>query len=199
MLTQLGIAADSAQRLRFLSDHFEDAFAYTKISVLARDFEAGKLHITLSLYENTLTMTHLWNRCILTCPFTLSDVLTFVDEGKNRLYKTYRLGRAIFDPLAQALFYPQKFKLSEKENALLVCLLNAPQGGIARLNLLKKVWGYDERLETRTLETHIYQLRQKIEHDPSIPVVLVSTPFGYEIIIERESKVLYNQDKAFSG
>ena len=111
-------------------------------------------------------------------------------RGKNRLYKTYRLGRAIFDPLAQALFYPQKFKLSEKENALLVCLLKCTTRWHRPPQPVKKVWGYDERLRHARSNTHIYQLRQKIEHDPSIPVVLVSTPFGYEIIIEREQSAL---------
>lgn len=199
MIAQIGIAADSPQRLNLLSSHFEEAHTYIKATKLVQDFDAGQLHITLSICGDTLTMTHLWGLRKLLCPFSLKDALTFVDEGRRRFEKTYSLGRTIFDPLTQSLFYPQKLKLSEKENALLVCLLKAPPGGISRLNLLKAVWGYDERLETHTLETHIYQLRQKVERDPSNPSILVSTPSGYEITIERAGKVLYNQDKAFSG
>jgi DNA-binding winged helix-turn-helix (wHTH) protein len=199
MSAQLGIAADSPQKLNLLIGQFENAHTYTTIAELVHHFQAGQLHITLSIQGNTLTMTHLWGQRKLLCPFSLREALTFVDEGRRRFHKTYFLGRTVFDPLTGALFYPQKLKLSEKETALLVCLLKAPRGGVSRLNLLKSVWGYDERLETRTLETHIYQLRQKIEHDPSAPSILVSTSSGYEITIERQGKVLYNQDKAFSG
>ena len=53
-------------------------------------------------------------------------------------------------------------KLTEKEFALIELLAtnNAP---MQRQDILNKIWGYDERIETKTLETHIYQLRKKLE------------------------------------
>lgn len=53
-------------------------------------------------------------------------------------------------------------RLTEKETALLVFL--ARRGAPAtRAEILDAVWGYDERIDTHTLETHIYQLRRKLD------------------------------------
>lgn len=50
---------------------------------------------------------------------------------------------------------------------------------ISRDILLKEVWVYDNRVTTRTPETHIYRLRQKIEHDPSNAHLLMTEEGGY--------------------
>jgi DNA-binding response OmpR family regulator len=55
-------------------------------------------------------------------------------------------------------------RLTEKETALLVFLAAQPQP-VTRRDILAGVWGYDERIDTHTLETHIYQLRRKLDGD----------------------------------
>ena len=56
----------------------------------------------------------------------------------------------------------EPIRLTEKETALLVFL--ALRGEPAtRRDILASVWGYDERIDTHTLETHIYQLRRKLD------------------------------------
>jgi DNA-binding response OmpR family regulator len=52
-------------------------------------------------------------------------------------------------------------RLTEKETALLEYLAQSPNP-VGREELLAGVWGYDARIDTHTLETHIYQLRRKI-------------------------------------
>ena len=47
--------------------------------------------------------------------------------------------------------------------------------------LLHEVWGYSRNVETHTLSTHIYRLRQKMESDPAHPVLLVSVGKGYRL------------------
>jgi DNA-binding response OmpR family regulator len=73
-------------------------------------------------------------------------------------------------------------RLTDKEVHILEFL--AQQGGrtVERRVLLDEVWGYAEQVETHTLETHIYRLRQKIEADPSQPAILLTEENGYKIV-----------------
>ena len=70
-------------------------------------------------------------------------------------------------------------RVTEKEVAILATLAAARPGALARDALLDRVWGYADGIETHTLETHIYRLRQKIEADPAAPTCLMTTEEGY--------------------
>lgn len=72
-------------------------------------------------------------------------------------------------------------KLTEKEVALIDYLYNNKHRIVARKELLAAVWDYAENVETHTLETHIYRLRQKIETDPSNPQILCTDENGYRL------------------
>ncbi len=72
-------------------------------------------------------------------------------------------------------------RLTEKETAILE-LLHARKGrSMSRQELLDSVWGYAEGVETHTLETHIYRLRQKIEKDAATPEILLTDESGYKL------------------
>jgi two-component system alkaline phosphatase synthesis response regulator PhoP len=59
--------------------------------------------------------------------------------------------------------------LTPMEFDLLVALLQR-QGAVAsRLELLKEVWGHSSAVLTRTVDTHIGELRRKLEQDPATP------------------------------
>ena len=76
----------------------------------------------------------------------------------------------------------KKVRLTEKEAAILKYLYRAGSRVVGNEVLLDEVWGYNAAVETHTLETHIYRLRQKIERDPSNPEILVTEPGGYRIV-----------------
>lgn len=66
----------------------------------------------------------------------------------------------------QIIYLPNNeiIRLTEKETALLE-YLGQSEHPVGRDELLAAIWGYDSSIETHTLETHIYQLRRKL--DPS--------------------------------
>lgn len=72
--------------------------------------------------------------------------------------------------------------LTEKEAEILTFLHQRKPEIISKNTLLKSVWDYAENVETHTLETHIYRLRQKIERDPSTPEILLTKENGYTVL-----------------
>ena len=73
-------------------------------------------------------------------------------------------------------------RLTDKETSILKYLYRQGPKTISRDILLKEVWGYNNRVTTHTLETHIYRLRQKIERDPANARLLVTEEGGYRLV-----------------
>jgi DNA-binding response OmpR family regulator len=96
---------------------------------------------------------------------------------------TYTIGPYSFYPAAKLLTdrAGRRFRLTDKETALLKCLYRAGTKSVARGTLLDEVWGYNAGVTTHTLETHIYRLRQKIEADPANCQMLVTEQGGYRL------------------
>ena len=57
----------------------------------------------------------------------------------------------------------QIIRLTDKERLLLKTLYEVGDMGILKKDLIKIIWGYAEDVESHTLETHLYRLRQKLE------------------------------------
>lgn len=72
-------------------------------------------------------------------------------------------------------------KLTEKEVEILLHLHAENGKTIARTDLLEAVWGYSQDMDTHTVETHVYRLRQKIESNPSLPEILITEENGYSV------------------
>ncbi len=96
----------------------------------------------------------------------------------------FRIGPYTFRPGAKILVNEKgsKLKLTEKETAILRYLYRAGKRPISRDELLQDVWGYNSEVTTHTLETHIYRLRQKVEHDAANPSILVTEAGGYKLM-----------------
>jgi DNA-binding response OmpR family regulator len=60
-------------------------------------------------------------------------------------------------------------RLLPKEAELLAHLLRHRGRAQSRDDLLRAVWGHDAMPSTRTVDTHVFQLRQKLEVDPAAP------------------------------
>ncbi|MCA3280283.1 MAG: response regulator transcription factor [Roseomonas sp.] len=75
----------------------------------------------------------------------------------------------------------RKIRLTEKETAILAFLLDNGGEPVSRETLLREVWGYNPKVTTHTLETHIYRLRQKIEPNPAEAGLLLTDARGYRL------------------
>ena len=96
----------------------------------------------------------------------------------------FMIGPYSFRPSAKILVHAEtdrKVRLTEKETAILKYLYRAGNKVVSREVLLDEVWGYNAGVNTHTLETHIYRLRQKIERDPSHAEILLTEPGGYRL------------------
>jgi DNA-binding response OmpR family regulator len=72
---------------------------------------------------------------------------------------------------------------------LLVALLRRRGAVASRLELLKEVWGHSSAVLTRTVDTHIAELRRKLESDPSAPrYILTVRKAGYRLAVDRSTR-----------
>ena len=120
------------------------------------DFKGSKSDFTLNAGEKTLTL--------------VSD-----DEFKmNALWEivqTRLVRRGV-----------QELSLRPKEFDLLAALVRHRGRVVSRADLLREVWGYAPGTESRTVETHLAALRERLGDDPQAPRYIVTVRrAGYRI------------------
>jgi DNA-binding response OmpR family regulator len=98
------------------------------------------------------------------------EIYWFSDvEVNTRSHEVRRAGRPV--------------EFSAKEFALLVYFISHPAETLSRDRLLDAVWGYDSYPNTRTVDTHIVHLRQKLEVNPEEPrLILTVHGSGYKFV-----------------
>lgn len=104
--------------------------------------------------------------------------------GRYEAEEEFMIGDFTCQPVERTLIDAsgaEHARLTDKEVHLLRMLNECGPQGMGRDELLEKVWGYREGLDTHTLETHIYRLRQKLEADPANPQLLLTTSGGYKL------------------
>lgn len=127
----------------------------------------------------------------VTKPFGLMELLARVDALLRRARRTgggdarreQRFGDVTVDVATRTVRREgNEVALRPKEFDLLCALLRR-QGELAtRMDLLREVWGYDDSVMSRTVDTHIAELRRKLERDPSTPQhILTVLKVGYRL------------------
>ena len=124
----------------------------------------------------------------VTKPFRFSVLLARIRAALRQHDQSedvvFTIGPYSFQPATKLLEAQDggKVRLTDKETSILKYLYRQGPKTITRDVLLKEVWGYNNRVTTHTLETHIYRLRQKIERDPSNARLLVTEEGGYRLV-----------------
>ncbi len=74
-------------------------------------------------------------------------------------------------------------ELSNREFEIMKYFVEKKNEIVTREDLLNHVWGYESYPNTRTVDTHIAILRQKIEDDPNEPKIIITMHgLGYKYI-----------------
>ena len=116
-------------------------------------------------------------------PVLLKSIETQLHKFKKSENTQYNIGNYVFKPNSKILESNEgrSIRLTEKENNILNFLYKNLRNTVSRETLLHEVWGYNSKVTTHTLETHIYRLRQKIEDDPSNACFLITESGGYKL------------------
>ena len=116
----------------------------------------------------------------VTKPFGLLELLARVEALLRRAASSdtvregasapIRFGEVAIDPAARTVRRGgEEVALAPKELDLLLALI-ARGGRIAsRVELMREVWGHRAAIISRTVDTHVAELRRKLEHDPANP------------------------------
>jgi two-component system, OmpR family, alkaline phosphatase synthesis response regulator PhoP len=122
----------------------------------------------------------------LTKPFGLLELLARVEALLRRSggpRAAYRIGDFELDEATRIVLRAGRpVELTPKEFDLLCVLLRAGGAVVSRDELLRRVWGQRSPAVTRTLDTHVAELRRKLEADPAAPRhILTVRKVGYRI------------------
>jgi DNA-binding response OmpR family regulator len=95
----------------------------------------------------------------------------------------YAFGGIEVDVAAREVYrHGESVSLSPLEFDLLAALLRRDGAATARTDLLREVWKYGPGVMSRTLDTHILNLRTKLEDEPRAPRhILTVRKVGYRL------------------
>lgn len=126
----------------------------------------------------------------VTKPFSFMELIARVEAVLRRASKPVdkselvRVGDFVLDSKkCTASKSGKTLVLSPREFRLLEYLIDHRGEVVSRDQLLDSVWGYDNFPLSRTVDTHIAKLRQKIEDDPGNPRYIMTVHrAGYKFI-----------------
>lgn len=127
----------------------------------------------------------------VTKPFGVLELLARVDALLRRATRVAangkrlvaRFGEIEVDRAARTVTRAAtEVNLAPREYALLCALLDRNGAVVSRHDLMREVWDYDASVISRTVDTHIVELRRKLETDPARPRhILTVRKAGYRL------------------
>ncbi len=125
---------------------------------------------------------------LLKKPFRLITLFGHLDNLKklrNTTTNKYLMSHLEFIPIKKIitnLNTKNKEHITEKETNLLNFLYNKKNIDIPKMDLLGNIWGVTEDINTHTLETHIYRLKQKLyKLEPNLSFSLINQNGFYSL------------------
>ncbi len=133
----------------------------------------------------------------VTKPFALMELMARIEallrrSGTSSRQKAalYKFGHIeVHTDTRQVLRNNEVIELTPKEYGLLVALLGREGRVASRFELMQEVWGHSSAIISRTVDTHIAELRRKLEDDPAQPLFIVTLrKSGYRFVADNVRK-----------
>src|ERR1700756_4979361 len=125
----------------------------------------------------------------MTKPFDAAELVARIEALLRRSpahtgQGVHQFGSIVVDvPRGEVTREGKQIYLTGREFQLLYYLIERAGSTVPRSELLRSVWGYDSDTFTRTVDTHVASLRQKLEDNPKIPELIVTVPgVGYKFM-----------------
>jgi two-component system, OmpR family, alkaline phosphatase synthesis response regulator PhoP len=130
----------------------------------------------------------------VTKPFGVLELMARIDallrrsDFGRRSHATMAFGDIVVDAASRTVRKAnQTVALTAMEFDLLLALLERRGAVASRLELLKQVWGHTSTVLTRTVDTHVAELRRKLEDDPARPRHIVTVrKAGYRLQLQAD-------------
>lgn len=122
----------------------------------------------------------------MTKPFSPKILLAKANALLRRISVTPKdtisAGKITISPAAHKVFLDgTEITLTHKEYELLYFFVSNPGQVFSREQLLNRIWGYDFEGNTRTVDTHIKTLRQKLGSEGKSIVTLIRSGYKFEV------------------
>jgi two-component system, OmpR family, alkaline phosphatase synthesis response regulator PhoP len=127
----------------------------------------------------------------VTKPFGVLELLARVEALLRRaqppdpaeLREVFRFGEVVVDTATRSVTRAgREVALTPKEYDLLVALIRRKGAVASRVELMKQVWGYSAAVLSRTVDTHVAELRRKLDNDSPEPKhILTVRTIGYRL------------------
>jgi len=131
----------------------------------------------------------------VTKPFGVLEILARVEallrrrpdlpaeKRSGRAPRTESFGDVVIDLASRTVSRAgHDVEVAPKEYELLVALVSRRGAVVSRQELMREVWGYSDAVISRTIDTHIAELRRKLEADPATPRhILTVRKVGYRL------------------
>lgn len=192
--TGLALARSSSPDLIILDLMLPGMDGYRVLKTLREEGEGTPVLILSARGEETDKVLgfHLGADDYVAKPFGLLELLARVDallrraanaSSRNKLAAPVAFGDVQVDPGTHTVRRNgESVVLRPKEYDLLIALLQRRGQVATRAELLEEVWGYSGEVYSRTVDTHVAELRRKLEDNAAEPRhILTVRKTGYRI------------------
>ena len=168
-------------------DEIKEILNFNLINVSKKEFSNLNLNnLNSSLIVTKKKISNFQNQIVLdNLPIRISKIVENINVHflKNRFIEQSEIDLGIYklNLNSRKIFNDKnELNLTEKE-ANIIIFLKKSEKPVSIDELQTEVWGHNSKLDTHTVETHIYRLRKKISNKFNNHDFIKSTKQGYNI------------------